>query len=48
VIALLDRRFLREPYRGLLPAEWLGGGTAEDLVGNPAEVARSFFGRSSR
>jgi Rad3-related DNA helicase len=47
VIALFDRRFLREPYRGLLPDEWLGGGTAEDLVGNPAEVARSFFGRSS-
>jgi DNA excision repair protein ERCC-2 len=47
VIALFDRRFLREPYRSLLPDEWLGGGNADALVGDPAEVARAFFGRSS-
>jgi Rad3-related DNA helicase len=43
VIALLDRRFLREPYRSLLPEAWLGDRTPEELVGNPAAVARSFF-----
>jgi Rad3-related DNA helicase len=43
VIALYDRRFLREPYRSLLPDEWLAGKAAEDLCGDPAEVARRFF-----
>jgi DNA excision repair protein ERCC-2 len=43
VIALYDRRFLREPYRSLLPEEWLAGGAPEDLVGDPAQVARAFF-----
>ncbi len=43
VIALYDRRFLREPYRSLLPEEWLGGGAPEDLRGDPAVVARRFF-----
>jgi DNA excision repair protein ERCC-2 len=43
VIALYDRRFLREPYRGLLPEEWLAGGAPEDLAGDPAQVARAFF-----
>ena len=43
VIALYDRRFLREPYRSLLPEEWLAGGSVEDLRGDPAEVARRFF-----
>jgi Rad3-related DNA helicase len=43
VIALFDRRFLREPYAGLLPDEWLGGATADALAGDPAEVARGFF-----
>jgi len=43
VIALLGRRFLREPYRSLLPEAWLGDRTPEELVGNPAAVARSFF-----
>ena len=48
VIALYDRRFLREPYRSLLPEEWLAGGTVEDLRGDPAEVARRFFASSGR
>jgi DNA excision repair protein ERCC-2 len=43
VIALYDRRFLGEPYRSLLPEEWLGGKAPEDLCGDPAEVARRFF-----
>ncbi len=43
VVALLGRRFLREPYRGLLPEDWLGGGLPEDLVGDPAAVAQEFF-----
>jgi Rad3-related DNA helicase len=43
VIALYDRRFLREPYRSLLPEEWLAGGAPEDLRGDPAAVARRFF-----
>jgi DNA excision repair protein ERCC-2 len=43
VIALLGRRLLREPYRSLLPEAWLGGRPPEDLVGDPAAVARRFF-----
>jgi DNA excision repair protein ERCC-2 len=43
VIALFGRRFLEPPYRELLPSEWLGGGAPEDLVGDPARVARGFF-----
>jgi Rad3-related DNA helicase len=43
VIALFGGRFLEPPYRDLLPAEWLGGGAPEDLVGDPAPVARAFF-----
>jgi DNA excision repair protein ERCC-2 len=44
VIALLGRRFLREPYRSLLPDAWLRGRTPEELVGDPAAAARRFFG----
>jgi len=43
VIALFDRRFLREPYVSLLPEEWLDGRPPEERVGDPAEVARAFF-----
>jgi Rad3-related DNA helicase len=43
VVALFGRRFLEPPYRELLPAEWLAGGAPEDLVGDPARVARAFF-----
>ena len=43
VIALLGRRLLREPYRSLLPEAWLGGRPPEELVGDPAAVARKFF-----
>lgn len=45
VIALFDRRFLREPYASLLPDDWLGGRAPEALVGDPAQVARAFFAR---
>jgi len=48
VIALLDRRFLREPYASLLPAEWLGGREPEALAGDPAAVARAFFAGDRR
>ena len=48
VIALYDARFLREPYRSLLPEEWLGGAPPEALRGDPAEVARRFFASSGR
>jgi DNA excision repair protein ERCC-2 len=43
VVALFGRRFLREPYRSLLPEAWLGGRAPEELVGNPAAVAGRFF-----
>ena len=46
VIALYDRRFLREPYRSLLPEEWLAGRAPEALRGDPVAVARRFFARS--
>jgi DNA excision repair protein ERCC-2 len=42
VVALYGARFLREPYRSLLPAEWLAGGAVEDLS-DPIRVAREFF-----
>jgi len=45
VIALYDRRFLREPYASLLPEDWLGGRAPEELAGDPARVARAFFSR---
>jgi Rad3-related DNA helicase len=44
VIALLDRRFLREPYAGFLPEHWLNGEGPEALTGDPASVAAEFFG----
>ena len=47
VIALYDARFLREPYRSLLPAAWLRGGEPEELAGDPARVARAFFASES-
>ncbi len=43
VIALLDQRFLREPYRFHLPLDWLGDLPPEALVSVPAEAAREFF-----
>ncbi|MEM1202252.1 MAG: helicase C-terminal domain-containing protein [Acidobacteriota bacterium] len=48
VIALFDRRFLHRPYREHLPVEWLPeDGKARDLVGEPREAARQFFGLSA-
>lgn len=47
VIVLLDRRFLRRPYRDHLPSDWLGEGTARQLAGDPEQVARMFFAELS-
>ena len=44
VIALYGERFLQSPYRDLIPEEWLDGGAIEDRVGDPAAVAKEFFG----
>jgi len=46
VIALLDQRFLRGPYRQHLPHDWTSGGDLRALTGNPARAAREFFGGS--
>jgi DNA excision repair protein ERCC-2 len=43
VIALYGARFLREPYRSLLPEAWLCGADAEELASDPARAAREFF-----
>lgn len=43
VVALYGARFLREPYRSLLPEAWLQGQEPEALVGDPARTARAFF-----
>ncbi len=47
VIALLDKRFLRRPYRDHLPADWLAGNGARELSGIAAEAAREFFAADS-
>lgn len=46
VVALLGRRFLRAPYRDLLPEAWLAGRTPESWVGDPASAAAAFFGEA--
>jgi DNA excision repair protein ERCC-2 len=43
VIALLDRRFLDQPYVDYLPADWMPEDGPRGLAGNPAEVTRQFF-----
>jgi DNA excision repair protein ERCC-2 len=43
VIALFDRRFLRRPYRGHLPPDWVPADGVQHLRGDPSEVAKSFF-----
>lgn len=43
VIALLDRRFLYEPYRRHLPQDWLADGDAETLSADPGQAAAEFF-----
>jgi DNA excision repair protein ERCC-2 len=43
VIALFDERFLDNPYRRHLPADWLPEEGAGALVGDPAAVAGQFF-----
>lgn len=46
VIALLDQRFLRGPYRNHLPHDWIPEEGLRALTGNPARAAREFFHRS--
>jgi DNA excision repair protein ERCC-2 len=48
IVALLGRRFLRAPYRDLLPESWLDGRPAEEWVGDPAAVAAAFFAEPPR
>ncbi len=43
VIALLDERFLNGLYSRYLPTHWLPAEGLEALVGDPEEVANSFF-----
>lgn len=43
VIALLDQRFLRSPYRTHLPSDWLPAEGLRALTGDPARAAREFF-----
>ncbi|MFQ5525853.1 MAG: ATP-dependent DNA helicase, partial [Thermoanaerobaculia bacterium] len=43
VIALLDQRFLRTPYRAHVPEDWYQGGRLEDLIALPGEAAARFF-----
>ena len=43
IIVLLDKRFLRHPYRQHLPADWIPEGGVRQLAGDPSEVARLFF-----
>jgi DNA excision repair protein ERCC-2 len=47
VIALLDRRFLDLPYVDYLPADWIPDAGPHALAGDPAEVARRFFGEGA-
>ena len=44
VIALMDRRFLAQPYRHFLPSDWSEDQPVEALVAEPASAASAFFG----
>jgi DNA excision repair protein ERCC-2 len=43
IIALFDQRFLANPYRRHLPADWLPGEGPAGLAGDPASAAADFF-----
>jgi len=43
VIALLDERFLSEPYRRYLPNDWSEDRKIEHLIANPGTAAADFF-----
>jgi Rad3-related DNA helicase len=47
VIALLDRRFLRGPYRQHLPEDWVPAEGLRGVTGNPARAAAEFFATRS-
>ncbi len=44
IIVLLDRRFLRYPYRRHLPGDWVPDGGVRNMAGDPSAIAREFFG----
>jgi DNA excision repair protein ERCC-2 len=48
VIVLVCRRFLRQPYSLLLPADWIAEGVLSLRSGDPAEAVRAFFGSPTR
>jgi DNA excision repair protein ERCC-2 len=43
IVALFDQRFLENPYRKHLPADWLPEEGPAGLVGDPAAAAAEFF-----
>ena len=43
LLALYGARFLRKPYRSLLPRAWLDGRAPEDFAGDPVREAQEFF-----
>jgi len=43
IVALFDQRFLENPYRKHLPADWLPQEGPTGLVGDPAAAAAAFF-----
>jgi DNA excision repair protein ERCC-2 len=45
VIALICRRFLREPYAALLPSDWTGGQPHALRCTDPGAAVRGFFDR---
>ena len=45
VIALICRRFLREPYVALLPSDWTGGEPRQLRCTDPGAAVRAFFDR---
>jgi Rad3-related DNA helicase len=46
-IVLICRRFLRDPYAGLLPSDWTGGQPATLRQLDPVEAVQEFFLRIS-
>jgi Rad3-related DNA helicase len=45
VIALICRRFLRDPYSALLPSDWTGGEPHALRCTDPGAAVRGFFDR---
>ena len=43
IILLLDKRFMRRPYKEHLPVDWVPEGGVREMTGDPSEMARLFF-----